>query len=151
VTAPVASDHRGEIENLLARYAEHLDDGAFDALGALFANGTVTIEGGPADGRIATGGAEAAALYRDILLIDPVSGRPETRHLITNIQVNVATETIATARCYFCVMQQTPALALQPIATGVYRDTLERLGDQWVFRTRHILCDQVGDLSAHMR
>jgi len=57
----------------------------------------------------------------------------------------------AIARSYFAVTQQTTALPLQLVACGGYHDRYEVIDARWRFRARRIVCDQVGDLSQHMR
>ena len=47
--------------------------------------------------------------------------------------------------------QQTATLPLQLVACGAYRDEYQCVDDVWRFATRHIVCDQVGDLRQHMR
>lgn len=142
-------DDRAEIENLLARYAHYLDAGEFDRLGSLFENGSVRITGGPHDGRSARGAEGASALYREIVLVDPDSGRTGTRHLVASSSVMVDGSD-AISRCYFVVLQQTPRMPLQVVASGVYEDRLKRFESGWAFVERQIVCDQTGDLSQHM-
>jgi hypothetical protein len=141
-------DDRGVIENLMASYAEALDGADFAALGSLFRDATVTIEGGPQDGSRATGEADVEALYRSIVALDD-AGAPGTRHFLTNFHIQVDADE-ATGRSYFAVTQQTPSLPLQIVACGAYADTYARTPDGWAFRSRHIVCDQVGDLTEHM-
>ena len=143
---------RGAIENLMVLYTEALDGGAFEDLGALFEHGSVTIEGGPHSGRQASGQRPVADLYRSIVALDPDLGVTGTRHFITNIFIEVADSgQEAIGRSYFAVTQQTAALPLQLVACGGYHDRYERVGGRWRFGARRIVCDQVGDLSQHMR
>lgn len=139
---------RGEIENLMALYTEALDEARFADLGVLFAHGAVTIEGGPQDGSLAEGVAAVTGLYSSIVALD-AAGRANTRHFITNIFVKISGPA-AVGRSYFAVSQQTADLALQLVACGAYHDTYEKVDGQWRFAKRHIVCDQVGNLSQHM-
>ena len=143
---------RGAIENVMVLYTEALDGGAFEALGELFEHGSVTIEGGPHSGRHATGAQDVADLYRSIVALDPEFGVTGTRHFITNtfIEIDEAGRN-AIARSYFAVTQQTTALPLQLVACGGYHDRYEVIDARWRYRARRIVCDQVGDLSQHMR
>lgn len=143
-------DDRGEIANLMARYAEALDGAQFEELGRLFATGTVRITGGPQDGSVASGEEAVTDLYRSIVAVDS-TGNPGTRHFLTNffIEVDEAAGT-AVGRSYFAVTQQTPTLPLQLVACGAYHDTYARRDGRWSFVSRHIVCDQVGDLTEHM-
>jgi hypothetical protein len=141
---------RGEIENLMALYTEALDEARFADLGVLFAHGTVTIEGGPQHGSRAQGEAAVAGLYASIVAVD-ADGKANTRHFITNVFVAVDAATdAAVGRSYFAVTQQTADLPLQIVACGAYHDTYEVAHGQWRFMTRHIVCDQVGNLTQHM-
>ena len=139
---------RGHIENLMALYTEALDDARFADLGVLFAHGVVSIEGGPQDGSLAEGENAVAALYASIVALDE-AGRANTRHFITNVFVTFD-ESSAVGRSYFAVSQQTADLPLQLVACGAYHDTYQHVAGQWRFATRHIVCDQVGNLSRHM-
>ena len=142
---------RGAIQNLMVQYTEALDDGAFGALGELFAGGSVTIEGGPHSGREASGAQPVADLYRSIVALDPEFGVTGTRHFITNIFIEIDEgRHNAIGRSYFAVTQQTRALPLQVVACGGYHDRYELIEARWRFRARRIVCDQVGDLSQHM-
>ncbi|TML07484.1 MAG: nuclear transport factor 2 family protein [Actinobacteria bacterium] len=150
--AVIEMGDRGAIQNLMVQYTEALDDGAFDALGELFEGGSVTIEGGPHSGREASGAQPVADLYRSIVALDPEFGVTGTRHFITNIFIEVDDSgQAAVGRSYFAVTQQTTALPLQLVACGGYHDRFERAGARWQFAARRIVCDQVGDLSQHMR
>ena len=143
---------RGAIENVMVLYTEALDSGAFETLGELFEHGSVTIEGGPHSGRHASGAQDVADLYRSIVALDPEFGVTGTRHFITNIFIETdEAGRNAIARSYFAVTQQTTALPLQLVACGGYHDRYEVIDARWRFRARRIVCDQVGDLSQHMR
>jgi len=56
----------------------------------------------------------------------------------------------ASARSCFTVLQQTDVLALQHIILGRYHDTFARDADRWVFATRIMRVDLVGDLKEHL-
>ena len=149
--AVIDMSERGAIENVMVLYTEALDGGVFDALGELFEHGSVTIEGGPHDGRQASGARDVADLYRSIVALDPELGVTGTRHFITNIFIEIdEAGRNSIARSYFAVTQQTPALPLQVVACGGYHDRYEVIDARWRFRARRIVCDQVGDLSQHM-
>lgn len=142
---------RDEIGNLIALYAEALDGGDFPGLGELFRRGKVAIEGGPHSGRSAGGASEVEALYREIVVLDETTGTTGTRHFITNLFTEFVDDARCSARSYFQVTQQTPTLPLQVVACGAYHDEFVRDGDRWAYSARRIVCDQVGELSEHMR
>jgi 3-phenylpropionate/cinnamic acid dioxygenase small subunit len=90
-------------------------------------------------------------MFRDMLIVY-ADGTPRTRHVTTNIAIEVDEEAgTAVARSYFTVLQALPDLALQPIASGRYRDRFERRGGQWRFTARRATVGLVGDVSRHLR
>jgi 3-phenylpropionate/cinnamic acid dioxygenase small subunit len=134
------------IENLIATYAELVDDGDFAGLGALLANATFTGASGPVSGRDAI-----EKMFQDTLIIY-YDGTPRTRHITTNIAIEVDEQAgIATSRSYFTAMQALPELPLQPIASGRYHDRFRRRDDHWFFVQRYVRVDLVGDISRHLR
>ena len=77
-------------------------------------------------------------------------GVPRTKHVITNVTVEVATDrATAAARSYFTVLQALPDLPLQPIIAGRYHDRFARDAGGWYFSEREIIVDLTGDLSRH--
>jgi 3-phenylpropionate/cinnamic acid dioxygenase small subunit len=79
-------------------------------------------------------------------------GIPSTKHLITNVSVEVDDDRrSARARSYYTALQARPELPLQPIIAGRWHDRFERDGDQWRFADRLIYADLVGDLRFHIK
>jgi 3-phenylpropionate/cinnamic acid dioxygenase small subunit len=145
MSTPTPSSHRA-IENLIARYAELVDDGDFAEVGALLADATFTGSAGSVTGRDAI-----EKMLRDSLIVYD-DGTPRTKHVTTNIAVEVDEEAgTAVARSYFTALQAVPDLPLQPIVSGRYHDRFERLDGQWRFVGRRIRSDLVGDVSRHLR
>jgi 3-phenylpropionate/cinnamic acid dioxygenase small subunit len=136
------------IAKLIYTYAERIDAGDFSGVGELFAHATLTFEGFEE----AVRGEEAiASLYtRTTRRYD--DGTPRTKHVITNVMVEVDDErATATSRSYFTVFQAVPGhLSLQPVIAGRYRHELEKSGERWVFSSMHIVIDLVGELGRHM-
>jgi len=134
------------IENLIATYAELVDDGDFAGLGALLADATFTGSGAPVSGADAI-----EQMFRDMLIVY-ADGTPRTKHVTTNLIVDVDEEAgTATARSYVTVFQARPGLALQAIMSGRYQDRFERRGGHWHFTERRVRIDLTGDLSGHLR
>lgn len=144
----MTTDHRGEIENLLHRYAESIDAGDFAAVGELFARGRVcSPEGTP----IAEGADAVTRLYESTTRRYPDDGTPKTHHVITNPIIEIdGSGTTATARSRFTVLQATEALPLQVVIAGGYRDRFERIDDTWGFAERIMQPTLYGDLSQHL-
>jgi ketosteroid isomerase-like protein len=134
------------IENLIATYAELVDNGDFAGVGILLAEATFIGRGVPVSGRDAIEKMlrESVIVYED--------GTPCTKHLVTNIVVEVDEEAgAASARSYVTALQALPDLALQPIVSGRYHDRFERRDGRWRFVERRVHIDLVGDVSCHLR
>jgi 3-phenylpropionate/cinnamic acid dioxygenase small subunit len=134
------------IENLIATYAELVDDGDFAGVGALLADATFTGGAGSVSGRDAI-----EKMLRDGLIVYD-DGTPRTKHVTTNVAIEVDEEAgTAVSRSYFTALQALPDLALQPIVSGRYHDRFERRDRQWRFAERRVQTDLVGDVSRHLR
>lgn len=141
----VTSDEQA-IANLLAGYADRIDAGDFEGLGAMFATGTVRF---PDSGDAYTGADEVGRMYAGVVQLH--DGSPLTKHVMTNTMIEVDDGgRRATARSYFTVFQAHPELPLQPVATGRYEDELELVDGRWRFAERTIVRDLVGDLRFHL-
>lgn len=132
---------RDQITELLYRYAELIDAGDFDGVGALLGRGNF----------MGVAGAEAIAkLFAATTRRFPEHGnRPRTRHLVLNPIVDIDADS-ARARSTFVVVQQTDTVALQPIVVGRYADTFARDEQGWYFTERRVDVEMVGDVSDHL-
>lgn len=129
------------IHELLYRYAELVDAGDFDGVGALLARGSFAG---------VAGAGPIAQLFATTTTRYPEHGNtPRTRHLVLNPIVEVDGDSAA-ARSTFCVVQATENVPLQPIAVGRYHDTFGRDGSGWYFTSRAVRLEQVGDVSGHL-
>ena len=137
--------HEAAVAALVHRYAELLDGGDLDGVAGLFERATWRAAGREEALR---GIAQVRRAYDTVRLYD---GRPLTRHVITNVTIDVDEgETSAAARSYFTVLQATPDLPLQPIIAGTYHDRFSRDDDGWYFTDRLITPELFGDLSHHL-
>ncbi len=141
---PVPSDVEA-ITTLIMTYAARLDAGDLDGVAALFAHATWRS---PARAEPLRGVEAVRRAYDGVLLYD---GIPCTRHVVSNVVVNVEGPERATGRSYFTVFQARPDFPLQAIIAGRYHDTFARVDGVWRFADRLILPDLVGDLSRHLR
>lgn len=136
------------VAKLIYTYAERIDAGDFAGIAELFGDATLTFEGfGDAvSGRQAIEGlyTRSTRRYED--------GTPRTKHVMTNVIVDVADDgATAASRSYFTVLQAVPGeLALQPVIAGRYRHTYEHAGGRWRVTTMHVIIDLTGDLGHHM-
>jgi 3-phenylpropionate/cinnamic acid dioxygenase small subunit len=133
------------IENLIARYAFLVDDGDFAGLGELL--GAAEFRLGPA---VAHGKADIEQLAAAVLQTY-ADGTPRTRHVTTNLIIEVSPDGTAASRSYFTVLQQTGDFPLQPVACGRYRDRFELREGTWRFTAREVSIDLVGDTSHHVK
>lgn len=134
------------VANLIARYAELVDDGDFAGLGVLLADATFIGSGAPVHGREAI-----EKMFRDTLIVYS-DGTPRTHHMTSNLAIEVDEQAgTAVSRSYVTVLQALPDLPLQPIAGGRYRDRFARRDGRWCFLERRVRIHLVGDVSRHLR
>ena len=142
----VGDGDRWAAAELLARYAERMDAGDFEGVGALLSDAVVTT----ADGSVvATGAAEVQALYeRTTRRFD--DGTPHSAHVITNVIVDDAGDGELEVRSRFTVFQGTGRLGLQPVVVGRYVDRLRRVDGEWRFVRRTMIPERWGDVGDHL-
>lgn len=134
------------IENLIATYAELVDNGDFGGLGALLADATFTGSGSPV-----SGAAAIEQMFRDMWIVY-ADGTPRTKHITTNVIIDADEGAgAATGRSYVTVFQARPGLTLQAIMSGRYQDRFQRRDGHWRFTERQVRVDLTGDLSGHLR
>ena len=144
------ADPAREIENLIYTYAERIDAGDFEGVADLFAHGRIALSPDVAPEQAVVGRDRVLAMYQGTTRLYP-DGIPHTKHVTTNPIIEVdETGDAAAARSYYTVLQQVDDFPLQPIISGRYRDTFQRIDGCWWFDTRVIRVDLVGDLSHHL-
>jgi len=141
------TDAATSLGNLIARYAELIDEGDFDGVADLLGEAAVGQGDSPS---LLTGRDALAALFTSTTRRYP-DGTPRTKHMTTNLILEIDEEAgTAAARSYWTVFQAVEGLPLQPILAGRYHDRFERDGQAWHFSERRYLIDLVGDVSRHM-
>ena len=140
------SNAEDSILKLMNEYCFRIDSGDLSGFAELFAAGTWLVRGDPNGGD--TGSAAVLATLQNIILYD---GKPNTKHVMTNIQLDIdETSNSANAQCYITVYQAVPPdFPLQAIFIGHYWDKFERIKGAWRFTLRDISPDLLGDLSRH--
>jgi len=133
------------IRNLMYRYMEATDDGDFAGRAALFEHATVWFPD-PIGG---LQGAAVAEMFRSRQRL--YNGIPRTAHLCDNVIIEFDSDTTATVRSRYLVLQETPDLPLQPIIVGRYHDRFEKVDGGWRFSERRFLIDLIGEMSAHQK
>jgi len=129
-----------QIQRLMNRYCYAIDGGDFATFQQLFEQAQWMAEG-------QTPGKESA----NNLILYP-DGTPRTKHVISNIQIDIDDRgTAANARSYVTVYQATDDLPLQVIFAGEYFDQFVKENDQWRFAVRDVRHALIGDMSKHLR
>jgi 3-phenylpropionate/cinnamic acid dioxygenase small subunit len=135
------------IENLIYRYAELIDAGELEALAALFRQAVIVAP----DGSETSGQEAVLQLYRQATRIYPDTDTPCTRHVTSNVQIEINEKgDAAESRSYFTVFQALPDFPLQAIIAGHYVDKFSCREDGWQFSRREMYPLLFGDLSRHL-
>ncbi len=137
-------DYRS-IENLMYEYAFRLDAGDLTGVAELFRNGEIVA---PAADSVVKGYDAVLQMYNSSTRLFEC-GTPKTRHIISNVMIEVNGET-ANAKAYFTVVQAAPGLPLQTIISGHYNDRFEKHAGRWHFSRREMHPELFGDLSKHL-
>lgn len=137
---------RAEMAELLARYAEAIDAGDFEAVGALLGDAELRDE----HDHLIVAGAEAITALYAATTRRHEDGTPLTAHVITNVIVEGLGPDQAEMRSRFTVFQRTTSLPLQPVVVGRYVDRMERHDGAWRFARRRMVPQFWGDVSEHL-
>jgi 3-phenylpropionate/cinnamic acid dioxygenase small subunit len=141
------ADDKLAITELLYRYAELIDAGDFDGVGALLSRATF---GGTGPQGV-SGAENIAKLFAKTTRRYPDHGNtPRTRHLVLNPIVELHGDGTAASRSTFCVVQDTAAVPIQPIVVGRYFDTFGRDESGWHFTERKVEIQMIGNVSDHL-
>jgi 3-phenylpropionate/cinnamic acid dioxygenase small subunit len=136
---------REEITALVHRYADLLDGGDMDGVVELFADATWRSA---ATGQVLRGHEQIRRVYDRIILYE---GIPRTRHLMTNLVIDVeegAHE--ATGHCSYTVLQCVERTTrIEAVVMGRYYDRYARGSNGWRFTDRLFVVDLSGDQSRH--
>ena len=142
-----ASDDKLAVNELLYTYAELIDAGDFDGVGALLSRATF---GGTGPQGV-SGAENIAKLFAATTRRYPDHGNtPRTRHLVLNPLVELKQDGTAASRSTFCVIQDTDTVPMQPIVVGRYFDTFGRDDSGWYSTERKVEIQMIGDVSAHL-
>ena len=124
---------RLEITNLIHSYGHFADNGATDALAALFADDARIDVGVP-------GVADKASLAKMLKLRPPNVSGTQMRHVMTNLVVHEQNDRTASGAVYLVVMS-TVANKLTPLTTGQYTFSLVRADGAWRIRDWTVALD----------
>ena len=133
---------------MLYCYAERIDAGDLKGVAALFSNAEFLSAEGAV---VAAGQDQLLAMLEAAVKIYPDSGTPGTKHVTSNVIVEVdESQDSASARSYFTVFQAAPGFPLQAIVAGRYHDEFSRVDDIWHFHKRRVIPELYGDVSHHL-
>jgi hypothetical protein len=116
-----------EIRQLIASFAQHLDDREFESWWMLW------VEDGSFNQRI---GRDA---IRDMILEGELNTMPELsrKHAIVNITIAVSGDT-ATSKSDLCMFDRMGEDAPWTLRVGRYEDSLVKVGGEWFFQRREL-------------
>jgi len=139
------------IQNLIHRYADLLDRGKIDEVGALFDHADVYMPGEPEPWSRA-GQNKMAEIFRQWTRFFPeADGRPRTRHVTTNLIIEEDGSNRAKTQSYVIVFQSVgDDFPIQPIIGGTYNDRFEKVDGKWRFTERREEMSLFGDLRNHL-
>jgi len=141
-------DDSRHIENLIYRYAQRIDAGNLEGVAELFRDASIVST---QHNSHQSGYDAVLKMYQMSCRIHEPSGTPLTKHLTTNVIIDINQDGLtANAHSYYTVIQAAGALTLQPIISGRYNDDFRKVGGQWQFSQREMFVDLIGDLSAHL-
>ena len=136
---------RDDITALVHRYGALLDAGDIDGVVALFSRATWRSA---ATGTVLRTPEEIRGVYEGIVMHD---GSPRTRHLMTNVVVEIddgADE--ATGHSTYTVLQSVgPGDPIEIVVVGRYEDHYARGADGWHLTDRLFFVDLQADTSRH--
>ncbi|MCA1005381.1 nuclear transport factor 2 family protein [Rhodococcus hoagii] len=141
------------IRDLAHLYTHLIDEARLEEVAELFARavyGQCDGAGTPVGPVRDSDPAGVLDACRSFIRMHGTPPRPRTKHVVTNLRVEVADDCrTATSLSYFTVLQATENLPLQPILAGRYFDTFAVVDGEWVFTQRLTCIDLVGDLGEH--
>lgn len=144
------SDSARLIENLLYTYADRIDSGNLEGVAELFTHGRIVTTPEAPVSQAVVGRDQVLGMYQGSTRLYPC-GTPRTKHVTTNAIIEPDDDAgTAKGRSYYTVFQQLDDFPLQPIITGRYHDTFQRIDGVWWFDQRIMLVDHLGDLSRHL-
>jgi ketosteroid isomerase-like protein len=127
-----------EITALVHSYALLLDGGETEAVVALFEHSTLRSE---PNGSVLRGSDEIRPVYQRL----NVDSAPPTKHLLTNLTVDVEAEAgTASSHCYWTVLRQVSTGGIDVTLSGQYVDRFEKVAGRWRFADRLIIVDLGG-------
>ncbi len=133
-------EEKDSIHETIANYCFYFDGGEFDKWVDLF-----TDDGTFDAGRMGVQKGKDAlrAFLKNIRL---TNGLPMMKHCVMN-EITTVTGNEATSKSYIVLVRSKGEGALVNGLAGRYEDHLVKQGDRWLFKTRKVHFDLMGDMS----
>ena len=139
------------IKNVIYQYADFLDRGDLQGVASMFSHGKIITSDATGQEHRVAGVDAVYAMYRSFTRLYEDNGTPHTKHMTSNVIVQVDTTGVtASAQAYAVVFQAVDDFPLQPIIGVRYNDTFEKAGQVWRFSERNIQPHLYGDLGRHL-
>jgi len=138
-------DHRTAILNLIYSYSRYVDEGNFEAVGQLYAQGVYEV---PSVDRNFPGTGIGEYFAQTLRRFE--DGTPKTTHVNPNVILDIDDQAgRASAWTLVMVFQEVEA-RIDCIFSGWYDDDFELDGDRWVWKRRTAHRRLMGDMSHHV-
>lgn len=137
----VTLEDREKIRQLVAKYDFAIDYGDCDAYAATFtSDGTFWVDGF-GEGSIVLGRHTGRAALFDFCKLNYEAYKGQLRHWNNGVQI--IEDNGVDVRMHSYMMGITVGMLGEAhiLETGVYHDTLQKIGDDWFFKERHFICD----------
>ncbi len=151
------SEARFAVEDIMLRYAESIDTGDMESVGAVFAKGELVMP----DGSSLVGAQAVCEHFSKLIIFYDADGNvvpylrrqctPRTRHVTSNViyEFNSAVNQVNVRSYITCY--QTIGSKNEIIFGGRYTDSFELDQQGWHLVSRSILGDNIGDTSHHLK
>lgn len=139
------------IRKLIYQYADHIDRGDLRAVAAMFSHGRVVAADSEGRENEFVGEEAVYGLMSAFTRLYPDNGTPHTKHMTTNVMVELDDDgRTAHSQAYCIVFQALADFPLQPVIGVSYQDRFEKTERGWRFTRRRMETDLLGDLSRHL-
>ncbi len=144
-------------QDIMMRYAEGIDTGDIESVGALFAKGEMVMP----DGTILVGPAEVTEHFSNLIIFYDVDGNvvpyqrgqctPRTRHVISNLRFDFNNAANRVDVHSYVTVYQTIDGRNEIIVGGRYVDDYGLDLQGWHLVRRELFLDNPGDMSHHLK
>jgi len=138
---PLTLEDREQIRELVARYDFAIDFGYCDEYARTFTpDGTFWVDGF-GEGSIVLGRHTGRAALFDFCKLNFDAYKGQLRHWNNGVQIMEEDGDEVRMRSYMMGITVGMLGEAHILETGVYHDTLVKVGNDWFFKERHFICD----------